>query len=651
MAARSRAKRDPAAEVPAVCTPALATLSTLPPANPEDWEFEIKFDGYRMLARIAEDVRLISRNGNDWTAKLLPLRDEIERMGLPPGWYDGEIVVHDSQGRPDFGLLQNSFDHKRTQNILYYLFDVPYFNGTDLRAAPLVERRAQLREALAKCDSEKVRFSEAFDAPPKEMVAAACQMGLEGIIGKRKSSPYASKRTPDWIKLKCGLRQEFVIGGYTDPSGARKGFGSLLLGTYDEKGRLIYAGSVGTGFDAKSLNAIYKQLLAIETDERPFAPHKELRKPGHWIHPNLVAEVAFAEWTHTGSIRHATFRGMRTDKAPGSIVREHAKEPPEEASGPFKAHHWGKSASAPKRPSQASRKGIKVTNGDRVVDPETGTTKLELVTYYASASSLMLPHLAGRPTSLVRAPAGIAGELFFQKHAETTTLAGVKRFPGDIHPGHPPMLDVATEEGLLSTAQWNVVEYHTQNAKGSDYGRPDRMIFDLDPGDGITWQQIQVAALLVRAMLEHLGLISFLKTSGGKGLHIDVPITPQYGWDLVKDVSKAIVTHMAKTLPDRFSAKSGPANRKQKIFIDYLRNGRGATTACAWSVRARPGLGVSVPVSWDELSSLTSGDHWRIANVAPRLEVGNAPWDGYPASAASIDETIEMVGLKRPKKT
>lgn len=261
----------------------------------------------------------------------------------------------------------------------------------------------------------------------------------------------------------------------------------------------------------------------------------------------------------------------------------------------------------------------------------------------------MLPHLAGRPTSLVRAPAGIGGELYFQKHAESAKLAGVQRFPVDIHPGHPPMLAIATADGLLATAQWNVVEYHTQNALGTHYERPDRMIFDLDPGEGIVWQQVQEAATLVRAVMDHLGLSCFLKTSGGKGLHIDVPIQPVYGWDAVKALSKAIVVHMAKVLPDRFSPKSGPANRKQKIFIDFLRNGKGAPTACAWSARARPGLGISVPVAWEELQTLRGGDHWTIGNCDGRLKTGNAPWDGYRAAASKLDETFEMLELRRPR--
>lgn len=650
MPSRKPAKDAPQSlSLPPTFSPELATLVTGPPQDLADWEFEIKFDGYRMLARIDDDVKLVSRNGNDWTGKLEPLRAELKRLRLPQAWLDGEVVALDSQGRPDFGLLQNSFDYKRTQDLVYFVFDAPYLAGHDLRDEPLVDRRARLRSLIGELKTEMIRFSESLDAPPDEMVAAACQMGLEGLIGKRKSSRYVSRRSPEWIKLKCGQRQEFVVGGYTDPGGSRKGFGSLLLGTYDDQGRLVYAGSVGTGFDDKTLRDIYKRLQPLRSDVRPFAPHKELSKPGHWVRPELIVEAAFAEWTHTGSIRHASFRGLRTDKSAGAVVREAPQRPSEESAGPFRKHHWGQGQAKEKPTVRSAPTTVTVSNGDRVVDPSTGATKLDLVTYYATVGTLMIPHLNGRPASLVRAPAGISGELFFQKHAETTKLAGIERFPADIQPGHPPMLDIATIEGLLATAQWNVIEFHTQNALGSQYEKPDRLILDLDPGEGIAWPQIQEAAELVRGMLEHLGLLGFLKTSGGKGLHVDVPIRPSYDWDTVKELSKAIVVHMAKILPDRFSAKSGPQNRKGRIFVDYLRNGRGATTACAWSARARPGLGISVPVAWSELPGLVGGDHWTIHNVSNRLATGNTPWDGYRAAAADINDSLEMLEIRRPK--
>jgi bifunctional non-homologous end joining protein LigD len=262
------------------------------------------------------------------------LRAELDRMDLPAGWYDGEIVVMDGEGRPAFGLLQNAFDRKRAENIVMYLFDPPYLGGQDIRELPAIERRRLLQTVLESRPSDKVMFSQTLDAPPAEMVAAACQMGLEGLVGKRKDSRYVGRRSPDWIKLKCGLRQEFAVGGYNDASGARTGLASLLLGTYDPKGRLIYAGSVGTGFDQKARIALFKRLQPLLQDKNPFLPHRELTKDANWLEPQLVVEVSFAEWTHTGSVRHASFRGVRTDKPPKSIVREQPAEPIAEVNRP-----------------------------------------------------------------------------------------------------------------------------------------------------------------------------------------------------------------------------------------------------------------------------------------------------------------------------
>jgi bifunctional non-homologous end joining protein LigD len=288
---------------------------------------------------------------------------------------------------------------------------------------------------------------------------------------------------------------------------------------------------------------------------------------------------------------------------------------------------------------------MKVTHGERVMDPASGVTKLELVRYYALVGELMLEHLKGRPLALVRAPAGVGGELFFQKHTDVRKLPGVVHMPEELDPGNPPMLEIVSVEGILSASQWNVVEFHTQNAVRKSYETPDRMVFDLDPGEGVEWKAMQEAAQLMHAFLDELGLPSFLKTSGGKGLHVMVPIKGKLGWDEVKAFSQAVVHHLASTLPDRFAFKSGPRNRVGKIFIDYLRNGRGATTACAWSARVRPGLGISVPVSWDELMHLKSGDQWNVRNAHTRLDKGNDPWEGYAKAAKTLTAAMKTLGV------
>ncbi len=621
------------AALPATLAPALATLVDKPPATPEDWLFEIKFDGYRLLTRVeGEQLKLITRNGHDWTHKLGALHQALVALKLPDGWYDGEIVVHDEKGRPSFGLLQQAFDGSDTHAIVYFLFDAPYLDGYDMRAVPLEARRARLQPLLEKSTSDVVRFSGEFGSDPHELVAAACQMGQEGVIGKRRGSSYVTGRSPDWIKLKCGQRQEFVIGGYTDPQGSRTGIGSLLLGYHDDNGVLQYAGNVGSGFNEAALRDLKVKLDKLATDDSPFPPKAVAGRRQHWVKPNLVAEVSFAEWTGSGSIRHAVFQGLRDDKPARTISRELATHIVEETAAP-----------APQGKLPAS---LKVSNPERVIDAQSGSTKIDLVRYYALVGSLMMAHLKGRPVSLVRAPGGVGKELFFQKHADVARLPGMKQMDPALDLGHPPMLEVGSVEGILSAAQWNVVEFHTQNAVGKSYETPNRMVFDLDPGEGVDWKAIQEAAQLMHAFLGELGLAAFLKTSGGKGLHVVVPVKGALDWDTVKDFSQEIVRHLSSTLPERFAFKSGPRNRVGKIFIDYLRNGRGATTACAWSARVRPGLGISVPVAWEELDALKSGDQWNIRNAHTRLDQGNAPWEAYAKSAKSLTAAMKKMGFK-----
>lgn len=620
--------------LPAQLAPQLATLAVGSATDAKNWVIEIKFDGYRLLTRIdAGDIRLFTRNGNDWTGKLMPLRKAIAKMALPSGWYDGELVVPDEKGVPDFGALQQSFDSEKTDAIVLYLFDLPYFNGYDLRAAPLHVRRAMLQCVLKKRTSEAVRFSDAFDGSLDAVLASACKLGLEGVIAKRRNSPYLSQRSTDWIKLKCGQRQEFVVGGYTDPLGTRTGIGALLLGVYDDHGALQYAGKVGTGFSQSALTNVKIKLDALTASNSPFAPSAAVAGEPHWVKPTLVAEVAFAGWTRAGHIRHSVFHGLRTDKDARLIQREKAAN--------MKAISTPATTAVPASLTLATR--IQVSHSERVIDASTGITKIELVRYYDLVGDLMMHHLKGRPVSLLRAPAGVSGELFFQKHAGIEALPGIRQLDPALDPGHAAMLEVASRQGLLSAAQWNVVELHTVNALAKSFDHPDRMMFDLDPGDGVPWVQVQEAAELVRAFLTQLGLPSFLKTSGGKGLHVVVPLRRVHDWDTVKAFSGAIVAHLAQTIPQRFVAKSGPKNRVGKIFVDYLRNTRGATTVCAWSARARPGLGISVPVEWSELKALRASNHWCVRTAHTRLDKGNEPWAGYSRAACSLSAAMKML--------
>ena len=611
------------ARLPLAFAPQLAVLVDEPPAG-SGWTYEVKFDGYRLLTRIdGDDVRLFTRNGNDWTSRLQALRDELASLKIASAWLDGEIVVLDAKGNPNFQSLQNAFDARKTSEIAYFVFDAPHLGGYDLTRVPLAERRRVLKAALEGNASSLIRFSESFDAPVRQLLDSACDKGLEGLIGKKADAPYASRRSPTWIKLKCTRRQEFVVVGYTDPKGSRTGFGSLLLAVHED-GKLTYAGNVGTGFDQRGLQALHAKLQALDTDKSALETVPRGVK-GHWVRPKLIAEVAFTEWTGDGRIRHPVFHGLRTDKDPAAITREVVREPPKAKAG-------------------AKAKGtlpIKVTHGDRVVDPESKATKLDLVEYYAKIAPHMLPHLEGRPIALVRAPTGITGELFFQKHGEKISIPGIRQLPRSYWPGHPAMLEIATAEALAGAAQMNVIEFHTWNSTTRDIAHPDRVIFDLDPGEGIDWATLKEATALTRKMLDLLGLESFLKTSGGKGLHVVVPLTPKWDYDAVKDFSELLVQHMSRTIPKLFVSKSGARNRVGRIFIDYLRNGKGATTIAAFSARTRPGLGVSVPVTWRELSGLEAANQWNITNVFDRLKKQRAdPWKDYAKTKQTLDAAL-----------
>lgn len=640
-----RKRTGRAVPLPATLSPQLATLATAPPGDTADWLWELKFDGYRLLTRIENgQVRCFTRNGHDWTDKLPELARALARLDVRSAWLDGEIVVQGQNDAPDFQALQNAFDRRATASIVYWIFDLLFVDGEDLREQPVEVRRGRLAALLTDEFAPRLRLSETFDAPPRDLLASVSALGFEGLIGKRKGSAYVSRRSSDWIKLKSHQRQEFVIGGYTAPKGSRAGFGALLLGVYDEHGALHYCGNVGTGFDGGRLADIKARLDKLAIDRSPFTEGVEgdagmpRSVKAQWVKPQLVAEVSFGEWTRENRVRHSVFQGLRTDKPARQITREKAVAVAETAKPSVAS---SKTVTKKANPMPTSR----ITHADRVIDKDSGVTKGEVVDYYVQASALILPHLQGRPVSLVRAPEGIGGELFFQKHAKGTDLPGITLLDPSLDPEHEPLLQIDSAEGLVSAAQMNVVELHTWNATSSAIDRPDRMTFDLDPGEGVDWTHMQEAALLMRTLLDELGLVGFLKTSGGKGLHVLVPIRRHYGWDDVKGFSQAVVQHLAQTIPERFVARSGPRNRIGRIFVDYLRNGFGATTAAAWSVRARPGLGVSVPVAWDELPSLTSGAHWTLQTAPARFTVGNKPWSGWEKGRKGLARPMKLVGF------
>ena len=634
------------AALPEKLQPQLATLATGVPAVGE-WLYEIKFDGYRIMARIENGkASLITRGGHDWSARMPGLVAELEKLDVKSAWLDGEIVVLDDNGLPSFNRLQKSFDQNTSAaGIDYFLFDVPFFEGYDLREAALLDRRRLLKALLDEKGTEHVRFSADFPGDPASVLLSACKMKLEGVIAKRADAPYSSRRTESWLKLKCKLRQEFVVAGYTNRSDGSPQVGSLLLGVHDDKGALVSVGSVGTGWDSAEAAELKRKLARLEIPETPF--HAGVGKPGRWskrvrgserwVKPKLVAEVEYAEMTPDGQIRHASYVALRADKPAATIRRETATTP---AGG-------GPVLSA----DPASSGAIKVSHANRVIDSTTGLTKLALVRYYESVADFIIPHLKGRPCALVRGPTGVAGQLFFQKHSERTAIPGLKDMDPALWPGHAALLEVSTSQALAGAAQMNVIEFHTWNSTDKAIDKPDRMIYDLDPGEGTTWEHIQEAATLVRGFLQQLGLVSWLKTSGGKGLHVVVPLAPRLDYDTVNKFSKAVVEHLARVIPTRFVAKSGPANRVGKLFVDYLRNGHGATTAAAFSARARPGLGVSMPVSWEQLPKLKSGAQWTIVTAREHLSFQTTdPWADYWKSKQTLTAAMKTLGFKATAK-
>jgi bifunctional non-homologous end joining protein LigD len=609
------------AKLPASLKPELATLVTSPPAG--DWHYELKFDGYRLLARIdGEDVRLFTRSGNDWTAKMPRQAAAIAALKLENGWLDGEVVVADERGVPSFQALQNAFEAGKSAAIVYYLFDLPFLNGMDLRQVPLEQRRAALAEVLKRKPNDLLRYSDDFAQAPDALLASARQLNMEGLIGKRAGSAYVSRRSDDWIKLKCQRRQEFVVVGFTDPKGSRSAFGALLLGLHAaDGGELRYAGRVGTGFDQASLLSVYQRLAPLQcSDPAVVDPPTGAEARGvHWLQPHLLAEVAFAEMTHAGVVRHAVFHGLREDKPAEGITAEHPAPPSAPASV---------APPARRKRAKASSDPLRITHPERVIDPSSGATKMQLAEYYARIAGWILPHLQGRPVALVRAPDGIGGELFFQKHLGHLTIPGIVSYDKDTAGQAAMVIDHA--EALIGAVQMGSVELHTWNATAKHFGRPDRFTLDLDPDPALPWKSMVEATQLVLSVLDELGLEAFLKTSGGKGMHLLVPLTPRDDWDQVKAFSRAIVEHIAALLPERFTATAGPKNRVGKIYIDYLRNGLGATTACVFGARARQGLPVSMPVHRHELAGLQGADQWTIATAPQRLEtLTDDPWKGF----------------------
>ena len=636
------------ATLPAMIAPQLATLTDRAPEG-DDWLAEIKFDGYRALCRVENGrAALYTRAGNDWTAKWKDIAAAAAGLPAENAWLDGEVVALDEQGNVSFQLLQNMAQNG--SRLAYYAFDLPYLNGRDLRAMPLLQRKELLRTLLEKADpAGPVRYSDHLAGNVADAFSHACMHGLEGIMVKRADAPYAAARSESWLKVKCQQRQEFVVGGYTDPAGAREKFGALLLGVFEEDGSLRYAGRVGTGFNADTLRALHKDFAELAADAPPFRdPPRKRGAPGlHWLQPKLIAEVKFAQWTNDGLIRQGAFMGMRADK-PAREIRQEQPVPVEQAQR-HAAQEVGASRQAAKEeaakeeaakgkavprrraaaPDEATVAGVRLSHATRVLFAEARVTKLDLAHYYEDIADWILPHLVRRPLTLVRCPQG--HHCFFQKHANETTAEGVGRIDVPTGGATATYMTAGTLPGLVSLAQMGVLELHTWGAREGRLDLPDRMIFDLDPDTGLEWKNVVEGAQLVRSLLDDIGLKSFVKTTGGKGLHVVVPLAPQRPWDEIKAFSKSVAAHLEQVLPDRFIANMSKAKRGGRIFVDYLRNASEATAVAAYSTRAKPAAPVSTPLDWDELGdSALRSDSYTVQNLRQRLDsLKRDPWADY----------------------
>ena len=613
--------------------PQLATLVEAPPEG-NAWLSEVKFDGYRLLIRKhGRDVRLITRNGLDWSARLPDITRAVARLKPDSLLMDGELVALRPDGLSSFAALQAALANGGERKGLFlYVFDLLHLDGWDLRDCRLADRKAALKP-LDKWRGA-LRFSDHLEGETPRVRRQACAMGLEGIICKRADAPYRGARTRDWVKVKCQGRDEFIILGWTPPAGSRQGLGSLHLGFHDDGGRLHYVGGVGTGFTAKELADLRRRLgrLASTAPEGLLLAGEPPDPAINWVQPELVGEVQYIGWTGFGRLRHATWLGLREDKGPEEVVRDIPH--PEAARMPYqpKAPAAGRIVHAPKPARGAQRVGdTEITHANRELWP--GITKQDLAEYWTRVAARALPGIAGRPLALLRCPDGIGGQRFFQKH-------GNRGMPPAIAEGtaeDQPWLAIRDEAGLLACAQMSAIELHGWGATLADPGHPDRVTFDLDPGEGVAFPEVVRAALDLRQRLQGMGLESFCRTTGGKGLHVVVPLRPEAGWDAVRDFAHGLARAMEAAEPDRFVSTVPKAKRRGRILVDWLRNGAGATAICSYSPRARPGAAVATPLAWREVTAKLDPAAFTIASLPQRLaRQKRDPWAGFDAAGQTL---------------
>jgi bifunctional non-homologous end joining protein LigD len=632
--------------------PQLAQLVKTPPEGPE-WIHELKYDGYRIGCRIKDkSVELISRNGKTWTDAFPPIVKSAAQLALKSALLDGEVCMLLPDGRTSFQALQNA-GGRSDGTLVYIVFDILYLNGRSLVSEPLDTRKRALRQIIR---GTRIQFADHIEGSGADAFREACRLGAEGIVSKLRDQPYMSGKRTGWVKTKCVQRQEFVIGGFTDPEGSRQGIGALLVGYYElangeianaksaneHAERLVFAGKVGTGFTTKSASDLRRALDRIEIDRSPFtpAPAGWLGRHAHWVHPKLVGEVAFTEWTAEGKIRHPSFQGLRTDKSPRSIGRERAAPPPKPASNPRT-----KAASSTPRPrttepsTAATVLGVTITHPERLMYPTPALTKLDIARYYGEVAGAMMAHVDGRPLTLVRCGEGITGDCIYMKHSKLWAPPQLTRVRIQEKTKVGEYLVIESPEAIVGLAQMDVLEIHTWNTRHDKVDLPDRIVIDLDPGAEVTWNAVAAAARLVRDMLHSLNLESWLKTTGGRGLHVIVPLARKRRWDECLEFARALADALVRHDAALFTTEFRKRGRERQILVDYLRNNRTNTSIAAFSTRARDGAPVSVPIDWSELKESLDPRSFTVTTVPVRLAQRKDPWSHYFRARQTITAT------------
>ncbi len=622
--------------------PALASTRESAPEG-DEWLHEIKLDGYRIIARLHRgEVGLITRNRRDWTRRFPEIASALSRLPVENAVLDGEIVAFDADGVSSFRKLQENLSAGRSEALFYHLFDLLHLDDYDLTGVPLRDRKRMLAALLEAAGLEdagadppvRLRYTEHLPGQGRAFHEQACELGLEGIVSKRADSRYRRGRSRQWVKTKCSQRDEFVVVGFTEPDGARSGFGSLLLAARSGE-RLVYVGRVGTGFTRAQLRSLHDRLTDIETPQSPL----DREPPGgggvHWVRPALVVEVEYTEWTRDGRLRHPVFLGLREDRD-WQDVQLPASSP--DAPSDLDADE-PRPALRRTDPGRTTLEGIALSHPERVLYPEPGITKADLARHYVAIQDWILPRLIDRPLTLLRCPEGCGGPCFYQKHPGDALDDRVPRIPIPEKKGVFESVYVRSVSDLVALVQVGVLEIHPWSARIDDLERPDLLVFDLDPGPETAWRDVVRTARGLRDRLDDLGLKSFVRITGGKGLHLVVPLEPSIDWKHAKAFTRAVARAQVAADPERTTVELSKARRRGRIYIDFLRNDRGATAIASYSTRARPGAPVAVPIRWDELTSGLRSDRYSVDALRRRLAaLRTDPWEGFEQGRRRLDE-------------